>query len=211
MFTLATSINQLSNQVIKLTSEMDAFQWAAGIIVTIIVAFGFGSGLTLIKISNNQVKRIEEKLSSEMDRRIVEASNDYDNKLSEFRDEVSNKLITISDDLSAGIVVCNGWKATDNKQLRFAKFHGLILVKINITLKHEADVQGMGEIIITDPVPSFDLDGDYPAFIQEEQRWITVACIKGRWLIPDAHPGTEYTLKLNQIWVNPSKADYDNK
>lgn len=211
MFTLVTSINQLSDQIIKLTSEMDAFQWAAGIIVTIIVAFGFGSGLTLIKISNNQVKRIEEELSSEMDRRFIETSNNYDNKLLKFETQVSNELMTSSEDFSSGIVVTNGWKTKDNKELKLIKINGLTLIKINITLNHENKAHEMGEIITPDPIRNFDLDGNYPAFVQEEQRWISVVCMKGRWFIPDTRPGAEYTLKLSQIWVNPLKADYDSK
>lgn len=174
MLVLAETINELSKEVTNIGSQIDNAKWAFGLVVTVVLAYGLGSGLTLIKISKDQINRIELDLQKK------------------FNEEFKSIPSSVhKEDLNDAIVLVNGWKTSDKrKHLYYFNYSNFDYYQLDMVIENDkyfnTDFNKIAVIPASLPIEP----GIYPAYASDLGKWVNITLTKDGGLV--------ITSELNQ-------------
>lgn len=157
MFQIAESMNKLTNELASLTRQVDnlstqlaCMRWAFGIIVTIIIAYGFGSSWTFFKISDGEKAKLENEIAQLPSKATAQRFDD-------------------------AVLPLNHWFTDKDEQnyVTITKFGNLKFYRIHVTLKNKNVTEQFNNIMQTPDNIKLPA-GPYPAYYLEERKWINL-------------------------------------
>lgn len=199
MYVLAETISGLTKEVTNISAELSNFKWAFGLVVSIILAYGLGSGWTLMKISDNQVKKIEDELSSNFNNQFKQLKEEMDDFPKKWHEE----------DCTDSLLTVNGWKKEDNSYFKKIYISNVGIWKLHIILRNENYIFEDYSEVFALPINA-PFNGPYPAYLKETQQWVTIFVDKNKRAIIYGvinHSG-KTTLNIDLTLTDIYKTDF---
>lgn len=158
MFVLAETINELSKEVTNIGLQIENAKWAFGLVIAVIVAYGLGSGLTLIKISKDQISKIESDLQEK-----------FDEKFQSIPSSVHEE------DLDDAIVLFDGWRSSKKeKHLYYFNYSNFDYYQLDMVIENDEYFNTNFNKIAVIPKNLPIKPGIYPAYASDLEKWVNV-------------------------------------
>lgn len=158
MFVLAETINELSKEVTNIGLQIENAKWAFGLVIAVVVAYGLGSGLTLIKISKDQISKIESDLQEK-----------FDEKFQSIPSSVHEE------DLDDAIVLLDGWRSSKKeKHLYYFNYSNFDYYQLDMVIENDEYSNTNFNKIAVIPINLPIKPGIYPAYASDLEKWVNV-------------------------------------
>ncbi|WP_304133833.1 hypothetical protein [Limosilactobacillus coleohominis] len=176
---IAANITRLVREVNSFNIRLTCMQWAFGIIVTIVIAYGFGSGWAFLKWSDREKKQIRDDILALVDNKI-------------------DQLPITSREEDGAITTLNKFYLHDDPILKTINISDLLIIKYNVTLYTDNEFPGGDIMVVTDNVVDSKINGIYPALLNDSE-WVNASLHKNRWSVGPVHAGS--TINIRKTWV----------
>lgn len=171
---ITTQMSKLSKQVSSFSIRLTCMQWAFGIIVTIIIAYGFGSGWTFLKISDREKQKMEDEIKKLPSKADIQ--------------KLENMVIPL-----------NGWNINKGNEnfIEVTRFSNIKLYRIYVVAKISKVTENFNAFMQTPE--SLDVpEGYYPIYYHEGKRWVTAwVDHHGQWSVNNLKLNQKATLYIN--------------
>ncbi|MBD8088202.1 hypothetical protein HUK49_09870 [Limosilactobacillus sp. c11Ua_112_M] len=194
MLNILLSNSDLFDKLYQEINRQNTFYfWIIGIVVTVSIAIAAFFGILQWRLSDKQI----EKLKSSVESKIV---NDYHiDRIKDNFNELKPKLYENEP------VTMNGWKIEEGgfKELRI---NDIFILKVDVIINYVDRSTILPSPFMVDGYGhSYDLNGEYPAYLVDRDRWVTVINHNGRWGFINDGIELGQSIRIQHTWIIPLK------
>lgn len=158
----------------EISSLNDWYLSYIGVLVGIVIAVVGFVGFTEYKLSQREIKKVERDTA----------------------ELVNQKTKVVKHTLVPTTI--NGWQQVECKESSITAMNGIDILQLKVKLKGP-EIQS--NTILMDAFSAYDIDGNYPVYIEETNKWVTATRDEGAWTVVTPADTKNKTLSIDLTWI----------